>query len=85
MVNTCVCCGDIIPEGSQVCYACSHYNILKCPDCGSAISLMSSCKSYTEKQVLFSRIYHCESCQADWEAESPANEPITKLKRKFWG
>ena len=22
--NRCVCCGDVIPEGRQVCYRCEH-------------------------------------------------------------
>lgn len=22
--NTCVCCGDIVPEGRMVCWACEH-------------------------------------------------------------
>ena len=24
MVNTCVCCGAIIPEGHQICFTCSN-------------------------------------------------------------
>ena len=23
--NRCVCCGEIIPEGRQICYRCEHY------------------------------------------------------------
>ncbi len=84
MVDTCVMCGDIIPEGSHICYACSHSGIC-CPDCGSQLRLMSSCRSYTDKQVLYSILYHCGNCHADWEAESPANEQTDELKRKFWG
>ena len=84
MANTCVHCGDIISESTKVCYACSHDGI-NCPDCGTLLRLMSSCRSYTEKQVLYSRLYHCEKCHADWEAESPADEFTSELKRKFWG
>ena len=32
MSNTCVCCGEVIPEGVQVCTACtktSVFNVLK--------------------------------------------------------
>lgn len=35
MNNTCVCCGEIIPEGRQVCPACIKQRELKpCPFCG---------------------------------------------------
>jgi hypothetical protein len=86
MLNTCVMCGDPteLPEGTQVCFACSHAGI-NCPDCGAPLNFMSSCRSYTDKQVLYLRLYHCGKCHADWEAESQANERPTELKRKFWG
>ena len=84
MVNTCVCCGEVIPEGTQICFACDHDGI-NCPDCGAALRLMSSCRSFTEKQVLWSRLYHCEKCHADWEIETSPMEPANEIKRKFWG
>ena len=84
MVNTCVCCGDIIPEGSQVCYACCHDGI-NCPDCGAILAFMAFDKCFTETGVIHSKLYHCEKCHADWEIETPLNEPVNEIKRKFWG
>ena len=86
MVDTCVCCGDIVPEGTLVCYACRHDSIdVPCPDCGAGLRFMSSGRLFTDKQTLYSRVYHCEKCHADWEAEGTAGEVTSNLKRKFWG
>jgi hypothetical protein len=86
MANTCVMCNSPIelPEGTQVCFACSHAKE-NCPDCGSALRFMSSCSCHTGSAVLHSKLYHCETCHADWETENPTVETTKHLKRKFWG
>lgn len=84
MVDTCVMCGDIVPEGTQICHACNHGG-LRCPDCSTTLKFMTSCRSVTIKQILYSRLYHCEHCHADWEVDSSVNDYAVELKRKFWG
>lgn len=84
MVDTCVCCGAIVPEGTHVCYACSHDSI-RCPDCGTELRFMHLGQFCTVNQILYSRLYHCEGCHADWEVDSLADTVATELKRKFWG
>ena len=29
MDNTCICCGDVIPEGRWVCYGCENYSNIR--------------------------------------------------------
>ena len=79
MPNTCVCCGDIIPEGTQVCFACDHDGI-NCPDCGAVLRYMTFDKCFTDTGVLY-----CEKCHADWEIEISATKLVNEIKRKFWG
>ena len=65
MVNTCVCCGDTIPEGTQLCYACNNRDILICPYCGYTLRLRPSRKMQTSKEILCSNLYTCAVCNAD--------------------
>ena len=86
MVNTCVCCGDIVPEGTQVCYRCSNVEPgAKCPECGSILRVMYSGYNITENAITGYTLFHCEKCLSDWEKESKyIGQPVV-LKRKFWG
>jgi hypothetical protein len=85
MVNTCVCCGDTIPEGTQLCYCCENNVKLSCPNCGSALRLMSSCKASSREQILYYRLYSCDTCNTDWETNTSADDFTGRLKRKFFG
>ena len=85
MENTCVCCGRVIPEGSQVCPICvalafntpnNTYIQFDCPECGAPLQVWS-------EEVLESKpgsfdsfgyerralIRHCDRCHRDWENE----------------
>lgn len=84
MANPCVSCGDVAPEGSWVCYACSNGG-LKCPDCGATLRFMVSSKFNTVREILFFRLYHCENCLADWETDYSVDNSNYTLHRKFWG
>ena len=42
MVDTCVMCGDVIPEGSQTCLRCQKSGGCLCPDCGEPLKVMHS-------------------------------------------
>jgi hypothetical protein len=83
MINTCVCCGDIIPEGRQVCLACekwesgqSKYMKFDCPECGARLEVMSDSiiEQHPARFDLFryerrQLIRHCRKCLHDWENE----------------
>ena len=84
MVDTCVCCGEVVPEGTHVCYACSR-GVVNCPDCRNTLCFMATDKFYAGKQVLYSKLYHCDKCHADFETEASVDNTASKLNRKFWG
>ena len=99
MVNTCVCCGDIIPEGRQVCQSCesvqTEYIKFNCPECGAPLEVMAD-YLIEERQAKFGDfkyerrdlIRHCNKCHRDWENEwwtEFGDVGETRLRRKFWG
>jgi transcription initiation factor IIE alpha subunit len=51
MVNTCVCCGRVIPEDSQVCQDCLSQGI-KCPECGSVLELVATSKGIINDEFI---------------------------------
>ena len=84
MENTCVCCGEIIPEGMQVCYACERltgqekrtYMRFNCPECGAPLEVWADSleKEIPAKFDCFKYeerylIRHCNKCGRDWENE----------------
>jgi hypothetical protein len=100
MENTCVCCGEIIPEGTQFCLMCvasekRSYMKFDCPECGAPLEVWADylvAKSaarfgyfgYERREL----IRHCSKCHCDWENEweTQFGDVVeTKLRRKFWG
>lgn len=88
MTNTCVCCGDVIPEGIQVCRACEYADMV-CPTCGTPLRLAHSSKLYINSQAQYIKLFTCDTCNIDWELTAPMDKTIDEitnsLKRKFWG
>lgn len=84
MVNTCVCCGEIIPEGTQVCYSCLNGGV-KCPECGSILRVMHSGYNVTADDITWYTLFHCEKCLSDWEKEAKYIGQPVEFKRKYWG
>lgn len=101
MDNTCVCCGEIIPEGIQVCPLCASgaqkrsYMEFDCPECGAPLEVLAdylvakSAERYGcfgyERRDL---IRHCNKCHCDWENEWETqfgDVMESQLRRKFWG
>lgn len=85
MENTCVCCGEIIPEGMLVCHACMSeiprtpqrpYMQFNCPECGAQLEVWAD-YLIEERQAKFDNfkyerrelIRHCNKCYCDWENE----------------
>lgn len=54
MIDRCVMCGEIVPEGRQVCPNCEKQYIMRCPRCG--IELVVSGKHGG------GYIYRCPKC-----------------------
>jgi predicted RNA-binding Zn-ribbon protein involved in translation (DUF1610 family) len=84
MDNLCVCCGEIIPEGRQVCYSCEHlagkekrsYMRFNCPECGAPLevwadSIVKEIPAEFDGFKYEERylIRHCNKCGRDWENE----------------
>jgi len=85
MENTCVCCGEIIPEGMQVCHACMSetpivpqrpYMQFNCPECGAKLEVWCDALEDETPAKFDSFSYekrylirHCRSCGCDWENE----------------
>lgn len=84
MENTCICCGEVIPEGRQVCPACEEVKYA-CPECGDELTLMHKGDYITAEQTFIHKIYHCENCHSDWESATIYVGEPEKLGRKFWG
>jgi RNA polymerase subunit RPABC4/transcription elongation factor Spt4 len=85
MYNTCVCCGRVIPEGSQVCPICVAesfdvpkrlYMEFNCPECGTPLKVLAD-YLIEERLAMFDSfgyerrdlIRHCNKCHCDWENE----------------
>lgn len=58
---------------------------LACPDCSAILRLMCSCIYHTGTNDIYSIIYHCDHCHADWELLSDPEKITFDLKRKFFG
>lgn len=84
MVDTCVCCGDIVPEGMQVCLNCLK-GVVKCPECGAELELMATSTGIVNNQLMLCKIYHCNNCHLDWELEANDIGDPVEFQRKFWG
>ena len=58
MVDTCVCCGEVIPEGRQICYVCENclmtedetYNCLPYSVSTVGGATLETVKKYIEEQ-----------------------------------
>ena len=88
MENICVCCGEIIPEGRQVCYRCEHGGNntgVLCPECGAVLEIMSCHWYNTIYGHAHNTIYHCNMCHNDWEKDEEYVAQPVKFTRKFWG
>ena len=87
MVDRCVCCGDLIPEGRQVCLNCENgdQSGVRCLTCGTTLEVMDSSWSFTDKGIMCSTIFHCNVCHNDWEKEAEYVAKPVRFVRKFWG
>ena len=86
MVDTCVCCGEIIPEDSHYCRRCANDgNGVKCPQCGSSLKVMHSGFNITDTDITWETLFHCEDCGSDWEKQAKYLGQPVEFKRKFWG
>lgn len=84
MVDICVCCGDIVPEGTHVCPHCLNGGV-SCPNCGKKLEIMNTSTCIINGKLTLCTLYHCNNCHLDWERETNyIGEPI-KFTRKFWG
>ena len=72
MTDRCVCCGEIIPEGRQVCPICekkaekNRAELKPCPFCGSTDILMRDVNGLFGKSA-YTRTYHymlCNNCKS---------------------
>lgn len=50
-IDTCVCCGEEVPEGRQVCPSCDVVAVVRCKDC-KHLNLFTCPLSYIEKHEL---------------------------------
>lgn len=90
MLNTCVMCGDLteLPEGTHVCHRCEKGRAsadIRCPQCGSALELMSSHWYNTCNGHARNTVFHCCACKSDWEEDEEFVAQPMKFTRKFWG
>lgn len=88
MIDTCVCCGDVVPEGRQVCVRCENgrsNNGVICPECGSLLEVMDLSWWNTCDGICKSTLFHCNVCHSDWEKEAKYIAQPVEFKRKFWG
>lgn len=86
MENTCVCCGEIIPEGSHVCKLCMAnimYDEKTCPECGAQLKVYYDGPNSEYHDSLLIR--HCDECGCDWESDLYEIGIESELRRKFWG
>lgn len=88
MVDRCVICGDIVPEGTQVCRRCENSSSndgVLCPQCGHVLELMSSHWYNTRDGHARNTVFHCNTCGSDWEEDEEFIAQPVKFTRKFWG
>ena len=88
MVDTCVCCGAIIPEGRHVCQNCENAEDnsgVLCPTCGTVLEVMNSSWYFTDDGIGCSTLFHCNACHNDWEKEAEYTAKPVKFTRKYWG
>jgi hypothetical protein len=77
-------CGDIIPEGGQVCLRCQNGGY-SCPDCGEPLKVMHSRFECEDNDITWNNVFHCEYCGGDWQTRAHyIGEPVN-LERKIWG
>ena len=70
--DRCVCCGAIVPEGTQICTSCSEKakEVPKLENCGS-------CRFYTKDGwcgIFFIRTKKNFKCRYDYEPKENGNE-----------
>jgi hypothetical protein len=86
MVDTCVSCGQILPENSHVCSRCSREAEMPiCKECKSHLRLMHMSSYTLGDGKIFSRIFHCDTCNRDWEIEIKDLCQPGEMKQKFLG
>lgn len=88
MVDRCVCCGNIIPEGRQLCPNCQAYEenqAVRCPGCGALLEVISSHWYSTCSGHAKNTVFHCNVCSNDWEKDEEYFTGPVKFQRKFWG
>jgi len=88
MVDRCVMCGDIIPEGSQICKRCENNDscaYTMCPSCGSPLERMSYHWYNTGRGHAKNTVFHCNTCYLDWEKDEEYIAQPVKFTRKIWG
>lgn len=84
-VDTCVMCGDIVPEDTHVCIRCQKGGGCLCPDCGTILTPMQSYFDVRGRDIVWTNFFNCKNCGADWQKESRyIGEPV-KFQRKIWG
>lgn len=84
MLNICVCCGEVIPEGQQVCDTCLRGGP-NCPECGNELAVMNT---HCEASMGFCEqvtLYNCSNCCSDWEKRVGYMGAPVEFKRKLWG
>lgn len=87
-IDRCVMCGEIVPEGSQVCLNCKSRDtneMVRCYDCGSLLEVMSCHWYNTDNGHARNTIFHCNCCGSDWEKDEEFVAKPVKFTRKFWG
>jgi predicted amidophosphoribosyltransferase len=88
MVDRCVICGATVPEGTMVCKRCengSSNDRVLCPQCGTVLEPMSSHWYNTCDGHARNTVFHCNTCQSDWEKDEEFIAKPVKFTRKFWG
>ena len=84
MINSCVYCGDIVPNETKVCPHCFNHGVL-CPNCGNTLEVMHLSECIIDNKLVLCTLYHCRNCHLDWEREASYIGDPVKFNRKFWG
>ena len=88
MVDRCVMCNAIVPEGTHTCLSCQNSSssaAISCPDCGAVLKVIHANWSYTTTGILHSSIFHCNCCHSDYEKEIEYVRKPERFHKKFWG
>ena len=89
MVDTCVCCGAIIPEGRMICWSCEYQfdvvNATPCPECGGKLTTMCVIGADQSNSGFTERWKNCDNCTSDWETYYDEGTGKEVIKRHFWG